>query len=97
MIDLVIREFGYSFAARSFGVSRFKLRDISTSKPFKNFGKPRKYYAHDIANMMELRAMGFTNEQIGKCYNSTGLQIKKTLSKARKDGIQSYPKKININ
>lgn len=92
------KEFGFAAASRWFGINTQSLTAyIKESKPdFKTKsikGRPRKYYAHDIANALELQSMGFTLDQIGKCFNVSGDMLKKSISLAKKHGIEMYPHK----
>lgn len=54
----------------------------------------KKLYAEDIANLMELKSMGFSWREIGGCYPVYSIQhLRQAVYVARKHGFDAYPKR----
>ena len=78
---------------RSYDSVRLKFQELGITSKFnhKGMGKKRQFYAEDVANMFELRQMGFSLAEIAKCFNSNACTISITMSKARGQGISRFP------
>ena len=69
-------------------ISELKLKSPNSHK-----GNTRVFYAEDVAHIFEFKLLGFSNEDIAKCYNKTAFTIRKTIEKAKREGIDRYPKR----
>lgn len=80
---------------RTYDSVRIKAIEMKLKSPFNPLGRGalRQYYAEDLANMFELKAGGFSNSEIAKCFNTDPRAITLTMSKARKHGFDRYPKR----
>jgi hypothetical protein len=78
---------------RSYDSVRLKFQELGITSKFnhKGKGKQRQFYAEDVANMFELRCMGFDLADIAKCFNSNARTISIIMSKARGNGISRFP------
>lgn len=74
---------------------RHKLKELELNSPYldKSGKQNRKYYAEDIANIMELRSQQFSWNEIGKCFNTSGRKLQHIVSYAKRHGFNKYPKR----
>ena len=56
-------------------------------------GPERKYYAEDIAAIMEFNNMGLSLEALAVGYRTTARKLSYVLCRARKYGFERYPKR----
>ena len=68
-----------------------KAAQLGLKSPIANQGGTRKYFAGDIANIMELRTMGFSLDNIAKCFNSTASAIYYLIWVAERGSMAKYP------
>jgi hypothetical protein len=83
---------------RTYDSVRLKAIELKLVSPFNPLGrgKVRQFYAEDVANMFELRCMGFGPTEIAKCFQSKVRTITVTMSKAKKLGFDRFPKRVTI-
>ena len=64
---------------------------------FKRKHKPSRFFAEDIAFMMEMRASGLNTSDISKLFEINKKEINAALIHAEKYGFDKYPKRANTN
>lgn len=70
-----------------------KALEQGLSSPFNRAGRKRRFYAEDVAKMFELKNTGLDNHEIGLFFNVSRGIISTTISKAKKQGFDRFPKR----
>lgn len=70
-----------------------KAFEQGLSSPFNRVGEKRRFYAEDVAKMFELKSAGMNRNDIGQIFNASGGIISTTISKAKKQGFDRFPKR----
>lgn len=98
--SLIYSASGIQAAMKSTGRSRHsvlnKMKEINNTsiwKPMTGNLKSitRKFYAEDVAKMLELSSCGLRALLIAEYFNTTASSIRSTMCLARKNGFDAYP------
>lgn len=68
----------------------YMLGEMGLKSPH-NVGKKRVLYADSVANIFELKTMGFDDEDISKCFQVTPKTIQVTIKRAERLGFEAFP------
>ena len=58
-------------------------------------GRPRRFYADTIAMIFEMRQRGMMVKEIAKIFNVTTQNMSNLITKARNEGFDAFPKRVN--
>lgn len=80
-----------SFAAEFSGLSVKQVYELRRRLGIQK--KARKYFAEDIANMLEMHSGGKRWKEIAKHYGTNEKCLESVILRARKLGFEAYPKR----